>query len=390
MPKIETPLLFLFAGEPSGDLHGQHLMQALKQQAPKAQFLGVGGPEMRNQGLKPLLKMEDFAVMGFTDVLLALPKLYKQFYIVRNQILKQSPAAVILIDYPDFNLRLAKSLRRKGYAGKIVHYISPTVWAWRRSRIYTMADTLDLLMTIYPFERAHYLTTTLKVRFVGNPLTEYLNKYAYTDSWKEKLNIPNDIPIVALFPGSRHGEVLQNLPLQLKAAELLLQDSPNHLFAVSTSNPKQKVAILEAIENSTLKLGQNLFLVPSNYTYELMRDSQTAIAKSGTVTLELALHQRPTVVIYSLSKLNHFIAKRIMGLNLPHYCIVNILAEKEVFPELIEHGLTSNNLYKKLLDLDTSSQLREACVAECREIARQLSITDASQQAARAVLELVK
>jgi lipid-A-disaccharide synthase len=389
MPESANPSFFLFAGEPSGDLHGHHLMQALKEQSQKALFTGVGGPEMRNSGLEPMLKMEDFAVMGFTDVLLSLPKLYKQFYLVRNQILKQTPSAVILIDYPDFNLRLAKALRKKGYNGKIVHYISPTVWAWRKSRIYTMEKTLDLLMTIYPFEKEHYQTTSLNVRFIGNPLTEYLNKYTYNDFWKDKLGIPSNSPLIALFPGSRHGEVLRNLPLQLKAAEQLLKISPDRIFAVSTSNSKQKIAILNALESSSLELGKNLFLVPSQFTYELMRDSQTAVAKSGTVTLELALHHRPTVVIYSLTKLNHFIAKYIMRLNLPHYCIVNILAGKEIYPELIEHGLTSENLCEKLLSLDSEGTTRNECLNNCRDISSQLNIPNASQQAAKAVLELI-
>ncbi|MBA2728524.1 MAG: lipid-A-disaccharide synthase, partial [Parachlamydiaceae bacterium] len=299
------------------------------------------------------------------------------------------PSAVILIDYPDFNLRLAKSLRKKGYTGKIVHYISPTVWAWRKSRIYTMEKTLDLLMTIYPFEKEHYQTTSLNVKFIGNPLAEYLAKYAYNDTWKEKLGIPRNAPLIALFPGSRHGEVLRNLPLQLKAAELLVKHSPHRIFAISASSPKQKIAILNTLENSNLVLGKNLFLVPSQFTYELMRDSHTAMAKSGTVTLELALHHRPTVVIYSLTKLNHFIAKYIMRLNLPHYCIVNILAEKEVYPELIEHGLTGENLYEKLLSLDLEGPTRGKCLDNCRAISKQLDISNASQLAAKAVLELV-
>src|ERR1700722_16550233 len=129
---LVNPLFYLFAGEASGDLHGKHLMQAIKKQSPKAHFAGVGGPKMRSLGMQAILHMEDFSVMGFTDVLASLPKLCKQFYAVRNQILKQLPAAVILIDYPDFNLRLAKSLRKQGYSGKIIHYISPSIWAWRK------------------------------------------------------------------------------------------------------------------------------------------------------------------------------------------------------------------------------------------------------------------
>src|SRR5437016_2086989 len=144
---------FIFAGESSGDLHGSRLMEALKK-SKGCTFTGVGGPLMRAQYMKSILNMEDFLVIGFTDVIKALPKLYKQFYKVRDAILKQEPDCVILIDYPEFNLRLAKALRKKKYKGKIVQYICPTVWAHGKHRINTMANTLDLLLTIFPFEAA--------------------------------------------------------------------------------------------------------------------------------------------------------------------------------------------------------------------------------------------
>lgn len=390
MTKDKKSLFFLFAGEPSGDLHGQHLMQAIQKQYPGAHFAGVGGPKMRTHGMNLVLKMEDFAVMGITDVLASLPKICIQFYTVRNQILRQMPAAVVLIDYPDFNLRLAKSLRKKGFKGKIIHYISPSIWAWRKSRIETMAKTLDLLMTIYPFEKAHYASTSLNVKFVGNPLSEYIANYQYAESWKEVLKIPAEAPLIALFPGSRHSEVRRNLPFQLKAAELLLDKMPDRIFAISTSGPEQKGIILKAMEGSALELGKNIFLAPSQYTYELMRDSQSAIAKSGTVTLELALHHRPTVVIYSLSKLNHFIAKYLLRLNLPHYCIVNILSGNEVYPELIGDDLSTDNLFNRLWDLDRPGRQRQVCLADCQNISRQLDIQNGSHQAAQAVLEAIQ
>lgn len=388
MTETSKNTFFLFAGEPSGDLHGSRLIQALKKQFPQGHFNGVGGPEMRREGLTPILKMEDFEVMGFTDVLFSFPKLYKQFYIVRDHILIHNPATVVLIDYADFNLRLAKSLRKKGYKGKIAHYISPSVWAWRKSRIHSMANTLDLLMTIYPFEKSHYTPTPLKVTFVGNPLQEYISKYVYANDWKATLGIPSSNPLIALFPGSRNGEILRNLQLQLQGAEWILAKSPDRVFGLSCLGHKQEEVIRQVLKSSSLKLGKQLFLVPRQYTYELMRDSQTAVAKSGTVTLELALHHRPTIVIYNLTRLNYFIAKHIMRLNLPSYCIVNILAGKEAFPELIEHGLTSENLGKQLYALDHSNFRRQECIALCQEISNQLSGQDASHQAAKALMEL--
>jgi lipid-A-disaccharide synthase len=377
--------IFIFAGEHSGDLHGSHLLKNLISHLPDYSFTGVAGPRIREQGIKHILRVEDFEVMGFTDVLKSFPKLYKQFYIVRDYILDQNPQAVILIDYPGFNLRLAKALRKKGYKGKIIQYISPSVWAWGNKRVKFMAEHLDLLLTIYPFEEKFFAETNLKVKYVGNPLQDYIPKHPYQLNWMHDLGLPKSIPIIALFPGSREGEIKRNLPLQLQAAFMLKKMRPDRCFAISCANQKCSHHIENIIEQSSLKLNQDVFLVPKNYTYELMRDSRTAIAKSGTVTLELALHQRPTVVIYHLTPLNRFIAKRIMGLNLPHYCIVNILGGKSVFPELIEYGLTPSNLLAQLNSLDNEGNDRDRCLLECQNIANMLHVNNASMQAATSI-----
>ena len=184
--------LFIFAGEVSGDSHGASLVKALKEKKPNIVITGVAGPKLRKEGITGPLVMENFEVMGFTDVILSLPRLIKQFYVTRNYILKENPDAVILIDYPGFNLRMAKALREKKYQGKIIQYISPSVWAWGSHRIIQMEKTLDLLMTIYPFEGAFFSHTSLKVNYVGSPVKEQLSHYKYNDHWQDLLNIPKD------------------------------------------------------------------------------------------------------------------------------------------------------------------------------------------------------
>lgn len=367
---------FLFAGEPSGDLHGSHLLEKLQKQLPRAEFFGVGGPKMRSLGLEGPLKMEDFAVMGFTDVLLNLPRLIRQFNQISKTILDKKPSAVILIDYPDFNLRLAKRLRKRGYLGKIIHYISPTVWAWRKGRIHSMAKTLNLLLTIYPFEADCYKECALPVKYVGNPLVEYLSQYSYDENWKEKCGIPADQPIVALFPGSREHEISRNLPLQLQALDLLLKDGVDRAIAVSCKDSAQ----VNGLAN------RKVYLVPHEFTYELMRDSHVAVAKSGTVTLELALHHRPTVVIYEVSGLNYFIARYIMRLNLPFYCMVNILLGKELFPECIGKSVSPQMIFEQLAKLGTEGIDRTKCLEGCQELFNILQRTNASDKAAENIV----
>jgi len=381
--------LFIFAGEHSGDLHGSHLVHRLKSYSPGISVEGVAGPKMRAQGvtLESVVGdgkvMEDFEVMGLSDVICALPSLYFKFIRIRNHIINTKPDAVVLIDYPGFNLKMATALRKQGYQGKIIHYISPSVWAWGKHRIETMAKSLDLLLIIYPFESKYFNETKLKVEYVGNPLSEYLRNYYYDEKWKEKLKIPLNSPIVALFPGSREAEIKRNLPIMLEAASQLKKQFPEVLFGVSCAHPCAKEVITHH------PFSESIYIVPRECTYELMRDSRTALAKSGTVTLELALHGTPTVVVYKLTLLNRLYAKYILKLNLPHYCIVNIISGHSVFPELIEKDLSTEQIFEQLKRLHLDGKDRQVCIEECQKIQNMLGGTDTSALAAKAILKSV-
>jgi lipid-A-disaccharide synthase len=387
--KNQPTSVFIFAGERSGDLHGSHLMQALRQDLPSISFWGVGGPAMRKEGLTTSLHMEDFEVMGLTDVLCSLPKLLKHFFRLRYEILTQKPSAVILIDYPGFNLRLAKALRKKGYRGKIVQYICPSIWAHGQHRIQHMANTLDLLLTILPLELKYFSGTSLDVTYVGNPLREYIQKYPYKEDWMQLMDIPKGNRLLALFPGSRQGEIERNLPFLLEASALLKQDHPDLRFAVSCANPHPIKFAFPLIESLGLVLNKDIFMVPLDYTYELMRDCHGAIAKSGTVTLELALHQCPTLVVYNLTFLNRLFAKYILRLKLPHYALANIVAEELVFPELIEYGFSTENIYRTMIPLLEPTPQRKICIEGCKKIRALLEENRASRTAAKKIVELL-
>lgn len=380
--------LFIFAGEHSGDLHGSYLLKALKERIPELAVEGVGGPLMRSQGIHPILKMEDFEVMGLTDVLLALPKLYKNFHRIKRHILETSPEVVILIDYPGFNLRMAQALRRKGYGGKIIQYVSPSVWAWGKHRIEIMAETLDLLLSIYPFETEYFAGTGLKTAYVGNPIQEYIANYHYDDTWHQKLGIPHMDKMLGLFPGSRQGEIARNLPIMLAAVERLRHSFPKITVAISYANESTS-QIIKEILNDFPDLKEHVYLVPKKYTYELMRDCHSAIAKSGTVTLELALHHRPTVVIYKLTRLNRLYAKYILKLKLSYYCIVNILAKKSIFPELIEDELSADKLFKRVAALYEDGEGRLECIQQCHSLQTMLGQHHTSRQAADEIAGLL-
>jgi lipid-A-disaccharide synthase len=386
----DKPLsLFIFAGEQSGDLHGSHLMKALKSRNPHLHVFGVGGPAMRAQGLSTILNMEDFEVMGFTDVILALPRLYRMFYLILNTLMQRLPSMILLIDYPGFNLRLAKALRKRGFQGKIVQYVCPSVWAHGKKRIKQMTENLDLLLATLPFEPSYFEGSNLQAVYVGNPLQEYIKCYQYQENWKIKLGIPPEDPLIALFPGSRQGEVLRNLPFILQAVEKLKKENKNVRFGISCAHPLTSVFANKALQESSLIINKDIFYVPKNYTYELMRDSRAAVAKSGTVTLELALHQCPTVVVYKLTRLNHFIAKWILRLKLKHYSLANILANESVFPELIEYGFSINNIYLHLKLMFNETLERKACLEGCKRINVLLKENKASQAGAMKLEELL-
>jgi lipid-A-disaccharide synthase len=375
--------VFVFAGEASGDSHGAHLIREIKKLAPHLSIEGVGGPKMRTQGIKTLIKMEAFQVMGFSDVIRHLPCLYQNFYLVLNHLLKTSPSACVLIDYPGFNLRLAKALKKRGFKGKIIHYICPSVWAWGKGRIKTLSNYVDELFTIFPFEKALFSEEKLTVSYIGNPVVEAINHTPLEPHWRELSGLPaSSKKLIALFPGSRQGEIERNLPLQLKALELLHEQLPHAHFALSITSPKLQATIASILSTSNLKI----HLVPSTFNYELMREATSAIAKSGTITLELALHKLPTTVTYPLSTLNRLIAKYLIRLRLPHYCIVNILKGEEIFPELIEKRCDPCTLAEEALRLETDLDARQKVLQGCQDVIDQLGPSEASHIAAKKVL----
>lgn len=346
---------YFIAGEKSGDLHGAELMKAMRGIRAK----GVGGPDMQAEGLVQVVPYEDFQVMGFTDVLISLPHLIPHFYTLLNKILEEKPDGVIFIDYPGFNLRLALALRKNGYKGKLIHYIAPSVWAWKKGRIHTMAKTLDLLLTIFPFEPPYFENTGLKTVYVGNPLMKNLSP--------ERARLP----LLALFPGSRKKEILRNLPVQIEAAKLFGKE-----VAISVTDGLEK-------EVTSLLKGLPYRLVPEQMRFELMQTASYALAKSGTVTLELALRGCPTVVHYQLTPLNYFLARYFFRISLPHFALPNILLKEPIFPERYHTHIDPRDLFQMAINIDPLLIQKKAT-----ELQKLLTTKDASQEAAKEILQL--
>jgi len=360
--------LFVVAAESSGDFHGARLIEELFKLRPNLNIKAVAGPRMRRLPIDPIFPMESLQVMGFSDVLAALPRIARQFYAIRCAILSLNPKAVVCIDYPGFNLRLERSLRKKKYRGKLIHYICPTVWAWGKKRIPLMAETLDLLLTLFPFERECFSSTSLQVEYVGHPLAAQIPPAP-----------KNREPILALFPGSREAEIRRNFPIQLRAARKLTQIDSHLQIAVSIAEPG-----LESLIH-TLAKGTPVRFYLAEQNYLLMQTARAAIATSGTVTLELALHSVPTAVNFAIRPLDLFLAQKIFRIDLPFYCIVNIILSKEVFPELYGPNLTEKNLDSQIEKLWFDEEARLRSLAGCADLRRVLGESDASCEAARLI-----
>ncbi|MCP5492608.1 MAG: lipid-A-disaccharide synthase [Chlamydiales bacterium] len=326
---------FLFAGEKSGDLHGARLLKKLAK--PNIKIAAVAGPQMRQYSIDCPIKTELFEVMGFLDIVPALPRLFFLFHKVKRAILKREPKTVILIDYAEFNMLLAKALRKSGFQGKIIQYICPTVWAWRKNRIHTMAKYLDEVQCILPFEPDCFKNTPLKATYVGHPLLEEFKEFKYDPTWSKKFSKK---PILAIFPGSRTKEIKRNLPIQLRVAKKLAQKH-NLQPVISCAHAKHIRAILSRNKD-------DYPIVDERHTHNLMHDARLAIATSGTVNLQLALHGVPTAVTYSIRRLDQFIAQKLLRIDLPYYSLPNIIAQKELYPEFYGTNLKEPQLTQAL------------------------------------------
>lgn len=361
--------LFVFAGETSGDVHGAAILKRLKESHPNLKISGVAGPKMRDTGLELFMPMENFQIMGYSAVFKNLPRLIYLFKKTERYILKENPKAVLFIDFPGFNLRMAKALRKKGFSNKLIHYICPTVWAHGKNRIFTLSNTLDSLLSIFPFEHKYFKETPLKPTYIGHPLIEQASERAYSENWREKYNIPIDAKLVGLFPGSRSHEIKQNFPKILSSCELVKKKTPQYKFIVSVAEPKLEEAIKRHIASTSLKLNEDIYCISSNDNFEMMKDIESSIATSGTITFELGVMKVPTVVVYHLSKFNAFIARRVIKLNMPYYCIVNIITKKHIFPELYYIDFVPQKVADSLLQLcNKNSYLYKTSLMGCNEM----------------------
>jgi lipid-A-disaccharide synthase len=368
--------LFLVAGELSGDTHGAGLMRALQEFHGPVKFQGLGGPQMRAIGGAG---MEDWAskagVVGLWEVLKMYGFFKRKFDETLALIAESRPDAVILIDYPGFNLRLAKALRERGFEQRILFYISPQVWAWKRGRIKTMARVLDLMICIFPFEKPLYEKSGLPTVFAGHPMVDRI-KTLRTDA-------PRSSGLVGLFPGSRANEVMRLLPTLLEAAAIIRAKLPGTRFVISAANENLKERMLKIIAASPLPDAAGW--IELNNSHELMQRVECAAVCSGTATLEAACFGLPYVLVYKVNPITYAVGRSVMKLK--YLGIVNILAGADVVTELVQHDFNAGRVASELTALLGNPAQRGALCEKFAQVVSLLGEGGAYRRAADAVIE---
>lgn len=373
----------LVAGELSGDLLGADLMAALRTHYPHARFSGIGGPGMIKQGLRSLVPLERLAVMGLVEVLRHLPELLRIRRRLYRELLADPPAVFIGIDAPDFNLGLERRLRICGIP--TVHYVSPSVWAWRPWRVRKIARSVDLMLTLLPFEAAFYQRHGVPVRYVGHPLADTITPHNDPLLARQSLHlaVPTGGRIVALLPGSRRGEVGRLGPLLLDTAAWIWARRPEVHFLLPAATPE----LFEILESMRAERTPMLPLtLVQGRSREVMAAADVVLLASGTATLEAMLLKRPMVVAYRVAPVTAWIARRLLTVS--HFALPNLLAGRALVPEFVQDAATVDNLGPAVLRWLDDAVARSELMVEFESLHTQLRC-EASRQSAAAVAELL-
>jgi lipid-A-disaccharide synthase len=364
---------YIIAGEASGDLHGANLIASLKKKDTRAKIRAWGGNLMKKQGATLVKHYRDLAFMGFVEVLLHLRTILKNLSFCKKDILKYKPDAIILIDYPGFNLKIAKFAHKHNI--KVYYYISPQVWAWKKRRVYTIKEVVDKMLVILPFEKDFYDDYRVDAHFVGHPLLDELSKVRYINrsNFARQNKLDPKKEIIALLPGSRKQEVTRMLGIMMK----VMDKFPEYQFVIGCAPSLPESFYRELVGN------ENVHLV-FNKTYQLLQVASAALVTSGTATLETALFYVPEVVCYKGNKISYLIAKNLVKVK--YISLVNLIMDKPVLKELIQNDLTPKNIEEELNDLLTNHKKQRQLLEDYEDLRCKLGNAGASNNAATIIV----
>ena len=393
----EEPKIFMSAGEASGEHYGTLLIPALRRLAPEAEFFGLGGQRMEALGFRRIVRAEDVAVMGITEVIRHMPHIYSEYRKLKTAIRAERPDAAILIDFPDVNLSLAKHLKRAGVP--VIYFVSPQLWAWKKYRIREVQRYVDRMLVIFPFEEGFYRERGVEATFVGHPLADIARPEMSREEFARQRGAgsSNDLdpakPWIGLLPGSRLKEVRLNLPEMLRTAELLRREGDYEFLlplapTLTAAHRAEIAAMLPGKTNIAPRI------TVTNDARATLFHARASVVASGTATVEAALIGNPFVVVYRVSSLSYAVAKRVV--DVPHVAMVNLIAGRRAVPELIQGDFTAENVVSHLRLLLEEGQARARMIADLRSLSSMLKAGDsvsgesAIDRAARITMEVLK
>ena len=373
--------ILMVAGEVSGDLHGAHLMEAIRQIDPDVQFFGMGGEALDRAGMKLLYHHRALSVVGLTEVVFKLGPILRALQGLKRSLDRERPDLVILIDFPDFNFRLAKSAHRRGIP--VLYYISPQVWAWRPGRVKLIARWVRKMIVFFPFEVPIYERAGVDVEWIGHPLMDSVKPSLSKEEALKKFDLDPSRQTVALLPGSRESEVKRLLPILLDAGHLLQKQLPHLQFVIPKAFGLPKAAFSPWLQKTSLPVK-----VVEEATYDAMNVSDLLITASGTATLEGGILGKPMVIVYKVSHPSYLIGRLLVHVD--HIGMVNLVVGKGVVPELLQKDANPERIAKEALSILKDPGLRNRMTESMKEVRQKLWKPGAVQQAARIACSLLQ
>ncbi len=372
--------IMMVAGEASGDSHAAKVVRELRQLSPDIEVFGSAGPRMRAEGVKAIVEAETLSIVGVPEIARALPFFLRTFSTLKRAADQQQPDVVVLVDFPEFNLRLAKALTKRGH--RVIYYISPQLWAWRSGRLRVIRDHVEKLLTILPFEKDWYSDRGVtNVEYFGSPLVNEVRINQPKEEFCTRHDLNPAKPIIALLPGSRRKEIEYIFPVMIEASARLSESNNEIQFvaAVASERDKETCGSLLPPNNTNIR-------TVAGETYDAVNAADAAAVASGTATLETGLIGTPMVVVYRASRLNYALLRPLI--KVPHFALINLIADDRIVTELIQNDLTPETLSNELEGLlkpEANAEMRE----NLRKAADKLGGGGTSERAARSILEII-
>lgn len=381
MPVNSSFTIMVSAGEASSDAHAAHALEALHDLGTPFTSFGMGAGALQDAGTELIVDCRDLAVIGIVDVLLNYHKFLKRLRLLRQSMRERKPDLLVLVDYPDFNLKLAETARELGIP--VLFYVSPQVWAWRSGRVKRIGQLVSHMAVLFPFEVDIYRREGIPVTYVGNPVVaDAVSPYTVSEA-REHFGLETQAPVIALLPGSRNGEIQRNLPSMIDSARIIASQSPQCRFILPVAATLETSFIQQVIGD---KPPHALQLVTGNSRHA-MRAADVALVASGTATLETALIGTPMVVMYKVNAINYAIMKRLI--RIPNISLVNIVAGRRVVPEYIQHDATPEAMAEDVLSLMQDEERRSTMIGELENVKQLMGDAGASRRVATIMQQLL-